>query len=115
MSPEQNSTTNSNPPEEKFITQDQWTDLDSAGKASPADSYAARELAFEAAGTTVENPEGKKTRLIKVLNEQTGQLEDRNVVDLAKDYLSDFPEVLKKLNEEEIARLQGNTWQTPQK
>lgn len=115
MSPEQNPTTNSNPTEEKFITQEQWEDLDTAGKTSGTDAMAARDLAFEAAGTSVESKDGKKIKIIKVLNEETGQLEEKNVVDLAKGYLSDFPDVLQKLNEEEVARSQGNSWQTPQK
>lgn len=110
MSPEQNPITPTNSVEEKSITQAEWAELDSAGNASKEDSQAARELATESAGSTVETSDGRKSTIIKVLNPETGQLEERPVSELAKDYLSNFPDVLKLLSEQERALREGNDW-----
>lgn len=113
MSPEQNPTTPTNNVEEKHITQEEWNILNEAGNESKENSRVARELATESAGSTVETSDGRKSIIIKVLNPETGQLEDRSVSELAKDYLSDFPDVLKLLNEQERALREGNDWTLP--
>jgi len=110
MSPEQNPIQTTNNVEEKSITQAEWADLDSAGNASREDSQAARELATELAGAIVETGVGRKSTIIKVMNPETGRLEERPVSELAKDYLSNFPDVLKLLNEQERALREGNDW-----
>lgn len=113
MSPEQNPTTPTNNVEEKHITQEEWNILNEAGNASIGDSQAARELAAGAAGKEVKNKDGSKSVIITVLDDKTGQVNKIPVVELAKEYLSDFPDVLKLLNEQERALREGNDWRLP--
>ena len=112
MSPEQNPIQPTNNVEEKHITKEDWDYLDNSGKNSYKDSQAARNLATYSAGTEVENADGRKSTIITIMNEN-GQLEKKSVLDLAKDYLSDSPDAIKSLNEQERASREGNDWRMP--
>jgi len=111
MSPEQNPMTSTNVGK-KSITQAEWDYLNNAGNNSSEDSQAARNLAADLAGTEEKRPDGRKSTIITIMNEN-GKLEEKSVLELAKDYLSDFPEVINSLNEQERALREGNDWRMP--